>query len=86
MPDVLIHADTTRSPELRHEIPISIGDAFLYGERDGVRHVLIHPMEAARMRHLDVEMHALEDYGADELRERGTPSEQMRLEMPLRAV
>ena len=32
--DVLIYPDTTRSPELRHEIPVGIGDAFLYGERD----------------------------------------------------
>jgi Xaa-Pro aminopeptidase len=84
--DVLIHADTTRSPELRHEISVAIGDAFLYGERDGVRHVLIHPMESARMGHLDVEAHSFEDYGADELRERGTLRAEMLLELPLRAV
>ena len=84
--DVLIFADTTRSPELRHEIPVAIGDPFLYGERDGTRHVLIHPMEAARMQHLDVEPHAFEDYGSDELREQGTPRERMVLEVPLRAV
>ena len=65
---------------------MAIGDAFLYGERDGARHVLIHPMESARMAHLDVETHAYEDYGADELRQAGTPRERMRLEMPLRAV
>jgi Xaa-Pro aminopeptidase len=86
VPDVLICADTTRSPELRHEIPVSIGDPFLYGERDGTRHVLIHPMESARMQHLDVAAHPWEDYGADELRERGTPRAQMMLEIPLRAV
>ena len=33
--DVLIYADTLRSPELRHEIPAGIGDPFLYAERDG---------------------------------------------------
>lgn len=86
MADVLIYADTTRSPELRHEIPVAIGDPFLYGERDGTRHVLIHPMESARMQHLDVESHAFEDYGSDELREQGTPRERMVLEVPLRAV
>jgi Xaa-Pro aminopeptidase len=84
--DVLIYADTTRSSELRHEIPVAIGDSFLYGERDGVRHILIHPMEAARMGHLDIEAHAIEDYGADELRDRGTPRREMLLELPLRAV
>jgi Xaa-Pro aminopeptidase len=38
------------------------------------------------MRHLDLEAHAIEDYGADELRERRTPRQQMLLELPLRAV
>jgi Xaa-Pro aminopeptidase len=84
--DVLIYADTTRSPELRHELPVAIADEFLYGERDGARHVLIHPMESARMQHLELEAHAFEDYGSDELREQGTPREQIMLEIPLRAV
>ncbi len=35
--DVLIDADTIRSPELRHEIPAGIIDPFLYGEHDGKR-------------------------------------------------
>ena len=29
MPDVLIYADTVRSAELRHEVPVSVGDALL---------------------------------------------------------
>ena len=33
--NVLIDADTIRSPELRHEVPAAILDPFLYGERDG---------------------------------------------------
>ena len=65
---------------------MAIGDAFLYGEHDGARHVLIHPMEAARLQHLEVEPHAWEEYGFDELREQGTPRERMRLEIPLRAA
>jgi Xaa-Pro aminopeptidase len=86
VPDVLIYADTTRSPELRHEVPVSIGDPFLYGEHDGARHVLIHPMEAARMRHLPLELHAYEDYGYDELLASGRPQSEIRLELLLRAV
>ena len=35
VPDVLIYADTIRSPEMRHEVPIGIPDPFLYVERDG---------------------------------------------------
>ena len=32
MPDVLIVADTVRSPELRHEVPLAVPDPFLYAE------------------------------------------------------
>ena len=32
MPDVLIVGDTVRSPELRHEVPLSVPDPFLYAE------------------------------------------------------
>ena len=35
MADVLIHGDTMRSPELRHEVPVPIPDAFLYAEKEG---------------------------------------------------
>jgi Xaa-Pro aminopeptidase len=51
-PDVLVYADTVRSPELRHEIPLAIGDPFLYAERNGTRRALISAMEQARMGHL----------------------------------
>jgi Xaa-Pro aminopeptidase len=84
--DVLIYADTTRSPELRHEIPVSIVDPFLYGERDATRHVLIHTLEAARMRHLPLEPHPYEEYGYDELLASGLPERKRRLELLLRTV
>jgi Xaa-Pro aminopeptidase len=68
MPDVLIYADSVRFPELRHEVPIAIGDAFLYGERNGTRHVLISSMEQARMGHLtDLTLHPPEEFGYDQL-------------------
>ena len=41
MTDVLIYADTFRSPELRHEVPIGIPDPFLYAEKAGTRHIVI---------------------------------------------
>jgi Xaa-Pro aminopeptidase len=84
--DVLIYADTDRSPELRHEIPISIGDPFLYGEHDRRRHVLIHTLEAVRMRHLPLETHAYEEYGYDDLLAAGLPERERQLELLLRAV
>ena len=61
MSDVLIYADTVRSPELRHEIPISITDPFLYLERNGDRHVVIGSLELPRARELPgLQVHALE--------------------------
>ena len=53
MGDVLIYDSTERSPELRHELPIGIGDPFLYVERDGVRHVVIGSIEIPRLEELD---------------------------------
>ena len=50
MTDILIYGDTIRSPELRHEIPLTVPDPFLYAERDGVRHVVVHSLEASRIR------------------------------------
>ena len=40
MPDVLIYADTFRSPELRHEVPLGVPDPFLYAEKDGAKHIV----------------------------------------------
>ena len=45
VPDVLIYADTVRSPELRHEVPALVPDAFLYVERNGSRHIVVSSME-----------------------------------------
>ncbi len=69
MPNVLIYADTVRSPELRHEIPMTIPDPFLYAELDGERHVLIGQMEIPRLEALGLglELHPPEALGVDEL-------------------
>src|ERR1700712_3515938 len=72
MPDVLIYADTYRSPELRHEVPIGIPDPFLYAERDGIKHIAIGSMEIPRLAALNLfELHPGEDYGLEELRRSG---------------
>ena len=52
MPDVLIYADTIRSPELRHELPLAIPDPFLYVEREGERHVVLTSFEIDRVREI----------------------------------
>ncbi|HEX3452983.1 MAG TPA: Xaa-Pro peptidase family protein [Gaiellaceae bacterium] len=68
MTDILIYGDTVRSPELRHEIPITIPDPFLYAERNGDRHVYVSSLELARVRELDgLQAHPYEEVGWDEL-------------------
>ena len=65
MPDVLMYADTFRSPELRHEVPLGVPDPFLYVEQDGVKHIAIGSMEIPRLAALGLfELHPDEEYGA----------------------
>lgn len=87
MPDVLMHADTFRSPELRHEVPLGIPDPFLYAERDGVKHIQISSMEVPRLAALGLfELHPGEEYGVDELIAGGLSYPEIRAELVLRAV
>lgn len=73
MPDVLIVADTIRSPELRHEVPLAVPDPFLYAEVGGKRTVVVGSMEAGRVEELGTGLEVLtyEDVGVDELLKRG---------------
>ena len=72
MTDVLIYADTFRSAELRHEVPVGIPDPFLYAEKGGVKHIAIGSMEIPRLAELNLfDLHPAEDYGSDELRRAG---------------
>ena len=86
MPDVLIYSDTLRSAELRHEVPVSIGDAFLYAEHDGVRHLVVSALETPRLEGLGFELHPYEQFGADELRRSGMSWLEIDDELTLRAV
>ncbi len=87
MPDVLMYADSFRSPELRHEVPLGVPDPFLYVEKDGVRHVAVSSMEAQRLSALGLfEVHVLEEYGLDELVGRGLTWHEIGAEVAVRAV
>ena len=87
MPDVLIHGDTVRSPELRHEVPVMIPDAFLYAEKDGRRTVVLHALEIPRVREEapELEIIPLEQLGSDELYSQGKQVWEIQLELALRA-
>jgi Xaa-Pro aminopeptidase len=68
VPDVLIFADTIRSPELRHEVPVATPDPFVYIERQGRRAVFVPSMEIPRLAGVDgLECVPLEELGWDEL-------------------
>ena len=82
---VLIFADTERSPELRHELPVAIGDAFLYAENNGSRYVLTNVLEIEKMKKLGVETRMPDDYGIDELLKSGKRPREIRNELLLRA-
>ena len=87
MPDVLIYADTIRSPEMRQEVPIGIPDPFLYIERDGARHVVLSSFEIDRVRAVPGTPmpHAYEEFGYDELIAKGLPRDEVYLEVAVNA-
>jgi Xaa-Pro aminopeptidase len=86
VPDVLIYGDTVRSPELRHEVPVVIADAFLYVEKGGRRAVVLHSLEIARVREEapELEIVSLEQLGSDELFVSGKQGWEIELELALR--
>lgn len=88
MTDVLIHADTARSPAMRHEIPLNIPDPFLYVERGGRRYVVITAFERERLTAVAPDIDALppEQFGIDELLRGGTPPTEAMHQVYLRAL
>jgi Xaa-Pro aminopeptidase len=84
--DVLIVADSIRSPEMRHEVPISVPDPFLYVERNGSRHVVITPFEVERVQGTDgIIPHPYEEFGWDDLVAEGLSQEEVGLRVFVRA-
>jgi Xaa-Pro aminopeptidase len=86
--DVLIYGDTETSLALRHEVPVTIGDPFLYLEQDGRRAVVTNMLEEARIASAvpDVERLLVDALGRDELIAAGLPSLQVEQEMCKRAA
>ena len=88
MTDVLIHADTTRSPAMRHEIPLPVPDPFLYVEHEGRRAVVVTSFELDRIAAAapGVETLPPERFGIDELLRGGTRPDDAWLEVYTRAL
>jgi len=86
VPNVLIFGDTLRDPELRHELPIGIGDPFFYAEVNGTRHVVISQMEIPRLAELglELELHPPEELGSDELLQEGLDRDEIQQRIAIR--
>ena len=86
MTDVLIYGDTVRHPELRHEVPLTLGDPFLYAEAGGRNHIVITDFEWPRLQAAGVDAELISPFslGLDELLDSGKKYWQIALELTLR--
>jgi Xaa-Pro aminopeptidase len=82
--DVLIYADSVHSPEMRHEVPLSVFDSFLYGEHDGRRFVVINAAEADRIEPAGLEVISYQELGLDDLLAGGLRRDDALLELVVR--
>jgi Xaa-Pro aminopeptidase len=85
VPDVLIHADSIRSPDMRHVVPLPVPDAFLYAERNGRRVAVATAFETERIQSVGVEALPYERFGFDELLAGGMGRDEAALEICTRA-
>ncbi|MDF2749823.1 MAG: peptidase [Gaiellaceae bacterium] len=87
MTDVLIVADSMRSAELRHEVPLAVPDPFLYAQVGDKRLVAVSSFEKGRIDDLgtDLEVHPLEDFDYESLLRRGLRAHELWPELWLRA-
>jgi len=88
MPDFVFYGDTERSPAMRHELPVTIGDAFLMGIVDDRLHVSVSSLETERVTAVapDAVLHDFVDLGFPELREQGLSMHEIDLELASRAA
>jgi Xaa-Pro aminopeptidase len=88
MPPILIYGDTERSAAMRHEVPLGIGDPFLYLELDGRRIVLTNVLERDRIARIMPEAELLlpEHLGLFELIAEGMSRDDAGLEVVARVA
>ncbi len=72
---------------MRHEVPLSIPDAFLYVELGGSRHVVVTPFEIERIEELGagLQAHPYEEFGYDDLIAQRLPREEVNLALVVNA-
>jgi Xaa-Pro aminopeptidase len=84
---VLIHADSIRSADMRHAVPVAVPDPFLYVESNGTRAAVVTAFEVPRIAAADpgIETIPLEALGLDELLAARMPRDELVLEIYARA-
>ena len=88
MTALLFYGDTERSPAMRHELPVTIGDPFLLGVVDGRLHVMASGLERARIEAAapNAVLHDYDKLGFRELLESGMSRHELELELASRAA
>jgi Xaa-Pro aminopeptidase len=82
-----MYADSIRSADLRHAVPLAVPDPFLYAETNKTRHVFSNSMEATRLRELGLfDVHVSEEFGIDELIASGLDRREIMAQLALRSV
>ncbi len=86
MEGVVVYADTLRSPELRHEVPVPAPDPMIFVECDGARLVFTGSLEVPRIATVDGLVPVpFEELGYDELLAAGKRWDEAAPELVLRA-
>src|SRR5579862_494496 len=88
MTDFLFHGDTERSPAMRHELPVAIGDPFMIAIVDGRMHVTASSLERPRIERAapDAVIHDFADLGFLDMLAQGLSYHEIDLELASRAV
>jgi len=88
MPDILFFGDTERSPAMRHELPVGIGDPFVLAVVGGKLHVVASDLERSRIEATvpGAEVHGFKELGLFELLDQGLRHHELDLELSSRAV
>jgi Xaa-Pro aminopeptidase len=88
MTDFVFYGDTERSPAMRHELPVSIGDPFLLAIIGGQMHVTVSGLEHTRVAAAapDAVLHTFTDLGFHELLGTGLSHHELDLELASRGA
>ena len=85
---LLLYGDTERSAAIRHEVPITIGDPFLYAESEGRSWIMSSSLEGQRLAACrpDAELLDVDELGLTELLHSDSSLEEITLELVSRAA